>query len=81
MFFRHAFLEKFGYYGAAAVIGGYFLVSFSVISADSIWYQLLNLTGALGLLLDSRYHKAKPSVVINSIWTLIAFVAIVNILF
>ena len=44
-------IELFGWYGTVAIVAAYALVSFSVLQPTDITYQLLNGTGALGLML------------------------------
>jgi hypothetical protein len=73
-------IEIFGWYGTVAIVLAYILVSFSVISSSSLWYQLLNGTGALGLVADSMYKKDYQPEVLNLIWVFISVVAIFNIL-
>lgn len=73
-------IEIFGWYGTIAIISAYFLVSFSYIESTSISYQLLNLTGALGIVTISFYKKAYQPGVLNAIWAFIASVAIINII-
>jgi hypothetical protein len=75
------FLELFGWYGAAAIVAGYMLVSFSILEPTSLWFQLLNATGALGVLSISFYERSYQPGVLNTVWMLIAIVAIFNILF
>jgi len=73
-------IELFGWYGTVAIILAYALVSFSFIEATSIWYQLLNATGALGIVAVSFHKKTYQPGVLNIIWTVIALIAIVRIL-
>lgn len=70
--------EIVGWYGTVAIVGAYALVSFKVLGADSTIYQLLNLTGALGIVLISLLKKAYQPAVLNIIWTVIAAVALVR---
>lgn len=70
-----------GWYGAGAILVAYALLSFSVLSASSLIYQLLNLTGALGILVDTYYKKDTPPEVLNIIWSVIALIAIFRIVF
>jgi len=73
--------EITGWYGAAAILGAYVLVSFNVISSDGIIFQLLNLTGAMGILIIASYKKVVQSIVLNIIWGAVAIIAIVDIIF
>ena len=75
------FVEIFGWYGAGAILLAYALVTFSLLEPTDIWYQLLNGTGAVGILTISFYENSYQPAVLNTIWALIAFVAIFNILF
>ncbi len=78
---RERLIELFGWYGTAAVILGYALVSFSVLEATSVWFQLLNGTGALGIILVSLRKRAFQPAVLNIIWALIALASILRITF
>ncbi|XKT74984.1 MAG: hypothetical protein ACJKSS_02350 [Patescibacteria group bacterium UBA2103] len=73
------FAETVGWYGAGAILLAYTLVSFSVLEATSIWYQLLNLTGAAGIAIISFCDRSSQPGILNSIWALVALVALINI--
>ena len=73
-------LEILGWYGVVAIVGAYILIGFDYLTAHSIWYQVLNCTGALGVVLVSFHKKAYQPAILNVIWTFIALVAIINIL-
>jgi hypothetical protein len=74
-------IELFGWYGTVAIIGAYALLSFSVISSNSLLYQILNLTGAVGIVVVSLTKKAYQPAALNIVWTLIAAVAIFKMIF
>lgn len=69
-----------GWYGVAATIAAYFLVSFSVLPPTSFWYQGLNLTGALGVTIETWTKRDYQPFWLNLIWAGIAAVAIVNLI-
>ena len=75
------FIELFGWYGAIAIVLAYALVSFSILSPTNIWYQLLNGTGAMGIVTVSFHKKAYQPGFLNLIWAIIALVAILRIIF
>lgn len=77
----HLLSEILGWYGAVAILGAYALVSFSLITANGLIYQLLNLTGALGLMAVAYYKKVYQSVLLNIVWSVIGIIAITNIIF
>ena len=72
--------EILGWYGAVAIVSAYTLLSFGVLASDNITYQLLNATGAIGIVYISLKKKAYQPGVLNIIWTMIAIVAIIRIL-
>jgi hypothetical protein len=69
-----------GWIGSIAVVAAYGLNSYQKIKSDSIAFQLLNLTGAIFLIINSIYKQAYPFTFINSVWSVIAIVAIVGII-
>ena len=75
------FIEFYGWYGTFAIVLAYILVSFSVLEPTNIWYQILNGTGALGIVLVSFHKKNYQPGVLNIIWTLIAVFAILKLIF
>ncbi|CAN5607551.1 hypothetical protein BH23PAT1_BH23PAT1_4580 [soil metagenome] len=78
---KNKWAEVDGWYGMAAILSAYALVSFKMIPSDGIIYQLLNLTGAAGLLWISSVKRVRPLIVLNAVWALIAVVALLRILF
>lgn len=74
-------IEIFGWYGMSAIILAYALISFGVLQPTSLSFQLLNATGALGIVVISFYKKAYQPCVLNIIWTVIALGAMARILF
>lgn len=76
---KQLFAEIAGWYGTAAILTAYILTSFSIISGDGIVFQILNLTGALGIIAIAAYKRVRQSIVLNVVWSVVAIVAIVNI--
>ncbi len=70
--------EAAGWYGTAAILLAYGLVSFELISANGTVFQLLNLSGALGIIIISVRKNVKQSVVLNVIWAIVALIALVR---
>ena len=74
------FVEIAGWYGALAIVAAYTLVTFNIVDAQGIIFQLLNLTGALGILIISIYKRVKQSIVLNIFWSSVALIAIIRII-
>ncbi len=57
-----------GWAAAVLILGGYILLSFGKIQASSRIYQLMNITGAAGFIVNCAYNSAWPSVALNVVW-------------
>lgn len=64
-------VDTAGWIGAACLLLAYGLVSAGRLDGRSIGFQLLNLTGAIGLLANGVWHGAWPSAALNAIWLII----------
>lgn len=67
-----------GWIGAVALLSAYALVSNRKLAGDSIRFQSLNVIGSVLLALNSGYHGALPSVVVNGVWIIIGAVALIH---
>ncbi|MBG0829272.1 hypothetical protein HS041_16010 [Planomonospora sp. ID67723] len=65
-----------GWAGAAAMLYGYAMVSASRMTGDGMPYQLINLFGSIALLINTAYHAAWPSTILNVVWGVIGVAAI-----
>ncbi len=72
--------EILGWIGTAMILLAYAFVSFGVLSSQDLAYQLLNLLGALGIVIVSLKKKAYPPAFLNIIWFGIALFAIASLL-
>lgn len=63
----------------AALIAAYCFVSFGALSSDSLVFQLLNLTGAAGLLIVAASKGVTQAVITNVFWAIIAIVALAKL--
>ena len=61
-------IELVGWAGALAVLLAYGLVSTDRVTSRSATYQLLNIGGAIGLVINSTWNGAIPSAVVNVVW-------------
>ena len=73
--------EIFGWYGLIAILLAYGLVSYRILVPTGFIYQLLNLTGAAGIIVISYKKKVLQSVVLNIVWGLIGLIAIIQLFF
>ena len=75
------FTEISGWYGMLALIVAYGLASFGVIEGEGLVYQILNLTGGIGLIVVAASKGVVQSVLLNIFWILIGVVTISRIFF
>ena len=75
------FSQIVGWYGTCAIVLAYFLLSFGILQAHTFWYQSLNLTGAIGIVISAFSKKDYPAGVLNLVWSVIAVVSLIGILF
>ncbi|HAU07587.1 MAG: hypothetical protein UW46_C0013G0003 [Candidatus Yanofskybacteria bacterium GW2011_GWF1_44_227] len=78
---NHKIVGAYGWYGMVAIVLAYALNNFGVISVSGYWYPFLNITGSLGIIADSWYHKAWQSVILNVVWIIVAIFALIKSLY
>jgi hypothetical protein len=61
-------IEMAGWAGALLILSSYILVSSGKLTGQSVGYQWLNIAGALGFVINSGWHGAIPSTMLNVVW-------------
>ena len=77
---KNRVISVLGWYGVVATIGAYILVSFSLVTPTSLTDQVLNLTGAVGVTIETYQRKDYQPFWLNLIWSVIALLAIIAVL-
>lgn len=72
-------IETAGWAGAGLVLLAYVLVSTGRLEGRSVAFQLLNLVGSLGFVVNTAWHGAIPSMALNIVWSAIALYALARI--
>lgn len=70
-----------GWVGLILVLVAYTLVSFGLIPAQSIKFQSLMCLGSIGLMIISYRRRVMQPFVLNLIFTLVALVSLIRIIF
>lgn len=65
-------IEIAGWVGGGMILLGYVLVSTGRLQGRSVTYQMLNLAGSLGFVVNAAWHGAIPPMALNVIWCAIA---------
>ena len=71
--------ELLGWYGVIAILGAYASLNFGLLSVNNLLYQFLNLSGAIGIVIDALRQKNYQPAVLNVVWFLIALFAVIRI--
>ncbi|HTQ28732.1 MAG TPA: hypothetical protein VMI35_11405 [Puia sp.] len=69
-------IDIIGWIGSAMVVAAYALNMYKKLAADTMLYYLLNIIGSACLIVNTFFHHAIPSAVVNIIWVLIALAAL-----
>jgi hypothetical protein len=62
------FIEIIGWIGAVLVLLAYGLLSAHKLNSRSVTYQVLNIGGSIGLVINTGWNGAIPSAAVNIIW-------------
>ncbi|MEI7918004.1 MAG: hypothetical protein WCH58_01355 [Candidatus Saccharibacteria bacterium] len=74
------FTEICGWYGMIALMLAYALASFGEFSSNIMVFQLLNLTGSIGLLIDAAAKKVIQLALLNIFWAIIGIFTVIRLL-
>lgn len=72
-------IDILGWLGAAALLLAYTGVSVGKLEARSRLYQMLNLAGSLGLVVNAGWYRAFPSAFVNVIWISVALFSLASL--
>ena len=71
-------IDTIGWIGSVLVVVAYAMNMFGKLASDSPAYFLMNIFGSGCLILNTIYHHAIPSAVVNIIWIFLAFFALLK---
>jgi hypothetical protein len=69
-------IDLIGWVGSVLVIVAYAMNIYKKLDSASLPYYLMNIIGSGCLIINTIYHHAFPSTVVNIIWILIALIAL-----
>jgi hypothetical protein len=69
-------IDILGWLGALVLVAAYSLISYGSIDGRSPVYQTLNVIGSILLIVNTAWHRAWPSSVVNLVWVGIAIGAL-----
>jgi hypothetical protein len=72
-------IEIAGWIAAVLILTAYGMLSAGKLTGKSVAYQVMNIVGAIGFVINTGYNGAFPSAVLNVIWVGIGVWALVKI--
>lgn len=69
-------IEAAGWAAALLILGSYIGVSAGWFTGQSRTYQWMNVVGAAGFIVNTWWHGAIPSAVLNVVWCAVGLVAL-----
>jgi hypothetical protein len=71
-------IEILGWIASILIVGSYALNITGRLSAKSKTYVTANIIGGIFFVINTYYHQAYPSMLVNVIWVIIALVMILK---
>jgi hypothetical protein len=71
-------IECLGWIASVLIVGSYALNITGKLEAKSKTYVIANLIGGLFFVVNTYYHQAYPSMLVNIVWVIIAIVMIIK---
>lgn len=65
-------IETIGWIASLLIVGSYALNITGKLSASSVIYVVANIIGGIFFVVNTFYHKAYPSMLVNACWVIIA---------
>jgi hypothetical protein len=72
-------IELIGWVGVSLIVLAYILISFGQLDGQQGVYQIINLLGAVGIIIHSLHRRDYQPAVLNVIWALIAVFALLSL--
>lgn len=72
-------IEIVGWYGVITILLAYLLNNFNILNTSNPIYSFLNLTGALGIMLDAWKQKNYQPVILNIVWASVALITLIKL--
>ncbi len=72
-------IEVAGWAGAVLILLAYLLLSLGKLTGRAPAYQLMNLGGAIGFVINGWWHRAIPNAAMNVVWAGIAIYSLTRL--
>jgi hypothetical protein len=69
-------IEIMGWIASVLIVGSYALNITGKLEATNKWYVWANIIGGFLFIINTYFHQAYPSMFVNIVWVIIAFLMI-----
>lgn len=69
-------IEIIGWVGSVLIVGAYCLNMYGYWKTNTALYILCNLFGGIFFIINTFFHEAYPSMIVNIVWVFIAVAAL-----
>ena len=76
----HDLVDIAGWAGAAVLLLAYIMLTLGRLSASSLVYHWLNVAAGAGIVANSAWNRAWPSVTINVVWMAIGLYGVTGVI-
>ena len=70
--------EDIGWIGFVLIVSAYLFVTIKYLDVGSTAYPLMNLAGALCMVVNAKHKKARPLFWLNVVWALVAILGLMQ---
>lgn len=79
MIMTDKYFERIGWIGFILIVSAYLFVTLRLLDVSSTGYHLMNLSGALCMVVNAGHNKARPLFWLNVVWSLIAVIGLIRV--
>jgi hypothetical protein len=72
-------LELIGWLGFVLIVSAYLLITIKLVDVSSVAYHVMNLTGAMCMVVNAKHKGARPLFWLNIVWALVAIMGLVQL--
>lgn len=72
-------IELIGWLGFILIVSAYLLITIKLLEVSAAPYHLMNLIGALCMVVNARHKGAQPLFWLNIVWSLVAVTGLIQL--
>jgi hypothetical protein len=73
------YYEQIGWIGFILIVSAYLFITIKFLDVRSAVYHLMNLGGALCMMVNAKHKEAQPLFWLNVVWSLVAVIGLMQI--